>query len=1077
MPKLRKLLLPLFACFIALAAGAQVTTSSISGIVKGKNGESLVGATIKLTNESTGSVYTSITRKGGVYEIANLQPGGPYLLEVTTVGYQKQTKSGIFLNLGETSRQDFELGDKIENLSEVVVTGSRRNPQGAKGGTETNIGRDKMANLPTVGRRIEDLIRFVPQVKTLGGNDGGISIAGQNNRYNSFFVDGAIQNDVFGLASNGTNGGQAGVSPISFDAIDQFNVVISPYDASLGNFTGGGINAITRSGTNKYEGSVYYFFRDQNLTGKTPGVDKSLATRLTGLSNKTYGFRIGGPIVKNKLFFFLNAELVRDERPQPFNFSTYSGSLTQNDVNALIDTVRRKYGYDMGGYLDNPEITEADRIVSRIDWNLNNKNKLSISYRYNKGERTNTSRSSRNTLNFFNNGQFFPSTSHSGSLELNSRLRNNASNRLLITYTNVLDDRGPIGEAFPRVRIRDGSSSLFFGTEEFSTGNQLKQSNLSLFNVFKFYLGKHNLSVGTDNELNDSYNIFIRQNYGSYDFANISAFYNGVATTYDRSYSLLDPGVTGDKSVNAAAKFQTLRVGFFLNDEVKVSNNLTLNFGIRADDNIFLTTPKTDPFFNDSAIARIAPFYDLEGARSGQRSNIKLAISPRFGFVYKIPDENITIRGGVGLFTGRIPLVWPGGVYNNNGISVGGIRGSNVPFRGDAFNQYTASDLGLTVASPSGQVDLMTKEFRMNKVLRTSLAADKNLGDGWKIIFESIFTKNINEIDYKRVDIVSPLRTAGAGSRNTYPLSGSFTRQIPFRANGTNPYTGVYLLRNNTDKKGYSYNFTFTVDKAWRNGFAFNANYSFGESVVLNEGTSSQNNSQWRFMESVDGRNFTRLSRSDFSLGHRINAYIAKQFKYFNNKLATTVSLTYNGQSGNPFSYTYAVGFIRDLDNSEDNDLIYVPRNASEIVFVQNGTLTPAQQWDLLNSYIENDKYLKNRRGQFAERNGARTPFTHVIDLKLQQDFNVKMGSKTYQLQVSFDVFNFTNFLSSKWGRQYFATNDNFQLLRFNSFVSASDLTPRFTFTPPTNNIPYNISDGVFNSSRWTSQLGFRLNF
>jgi hypothetical protein len=499
---------------------------------------------------------------------------------------------------------------------------------------------------------------------------------------------------------------------------------------------------------------------------------------------------------------------------------------------------------------------------------------------------------------------------------------------------------------------------------------------------------------------------------------------------------------------------------------------------LRADQTVFLTKPKEDRFFNDSAIAKISQFYDLEGARSGQKTKILLAISPRIGFVYKIPDENLTVRGGIGLFSGRIPLVWPGGVYNNNGISLAGIRASNVAFRGNPFGQYTASDLSLPVASPSGQIDLMTREFKMNKVLRASLAADKSFSGGWKLTFEGILTKNINEIDYKRVDILPPARlSAGAGARNVYDLSGSFARQIAFRSNGTNPYTGVYLLRNNTGDKGFSFNFTFTVDKAWSNGFAFNANYSFGESIVLNEGTSSQNNSQWRFMESVNGRNFTDLSRSDFSLGHRFNAYIAKKFSYLKNRLASTITFTYNGQSGNPYSYVYAVGFVRDLDNSEDNDLIYVPRNSSEIVFVQNGSLSPAQQWELLNSYIENDKHLRNRRGQFAERNGARLPFQHVIDFKFQQDFNVKFGKKTYQLQLSYDIFNFTNMLNSKWGRQYFVTNDNFQLLRFNSFASATDFTPRFTFTPPTNGRPYNISDGVFNSSRWTSQIGVRLNF
>ncbi len=287
----------------------------------------------------------------------------------------------------------------------MVVAATRTSREGAKGGTETNVGRDKMANLPTVGRNVSDFLRYVPQAKITA--DGGVALAGQNNRYNSFYIDGAVNNDVFGLAASGTNGGQAGISPISIDAIDQFQVVLSPYDASLGNFTGGGINAITRSGTNNVEGSVYYFFRNENLSGKTPGVPKDQAVKLSDFSNKTYGFRIGGPIIKNKVFFFLNAEMQRDERPQPFNDSLYNGTSKRPDIARLIDTLKTKYGYDPGSYLDNPEKVEADRIAAKIDWNINADHKLSASYRFNKGLRYNTSRSAANIINFYNNGYLF----------------------------------------------------------------------------------------------------------------------------------------------------------------------------------------------------------------------------------------------------------------------------------------------------------------------------------------------------------------------------------------------------------------------------------------------------------------------------------------------------------------------------------------------------------------------------------------------------------------------------------------------------------------------------------------------
>jgi len=1064
---------------VSFSLFAQVTTSNVSVLVKSIAGDPLVGASVVVTNASTGETYTSITRTGGRYELANIAPGGPYKIEVSFSGFEKIVRENIFLSLGETSQQQFIMGNKATELTEVIVTTTRQNLQESKGGAETTIGRDKMANLPTVGRNISDYLRYVPQAKITG--DGGVSLSGQNNRYNSFYIDGAVNNDVFGLAASGTNGGQSGIAPISIDAIDQFQVVLSPYDASLGNFTGGGINATTKSGTNTFQGSVYHFYRNENTSGKTPGVDKSVATKLSKFSNKTTGFRLGGPIIKNKLFFFVNGEIQRDERPQPFN-GTYGGSSSASDISNLVNYLKTNYSYDPGGYLDNPELVEANRVAVKIDWKMNNNNKLTASYRYNEGFRNNVSRSSVSTINFYNNGYAFPTSTQSGSLELNSRFKGNMSNKLLLTFTEVEDDRGAISSPFPRVTIRDGSGSMIFGTEEFSTGNLLEQKNYALFDVFKFYAKKHSFSVGTDNELSKSVNIFIRQNYGSYTFADLSTFLNGgVAQTYNRSYSLLDPGKSGDESVNAAAKFTTARIGFFATDEIKVNDAFTLTIGLRADRTKFLTTPRTDNFFNDTAVAIFSQYYDMKGARSGQISDPKWSLNPRIGFVYKMKDENLTLRGGLGYFTGRIPLVWPGGVYNNNGISIAGISRSNVAFKPDPFDQYVASDFGITVPSPSGQIDLISKEFKLNKVFRSSLAVDKNLGKGWKATIEGIFTKNINEIDYKRIDVVPPTQKAiGIDNRNVYDLSGNFTKQLALRPNGTNPYTGVYLLSNNDGDKGFSYNFTASIDKSFSKGWAFNANYSFGNSVVLNEGTSSQNNSQWRFMETVNGRNFITRSTSDYDPGHRINAYVSKKISYLNNALATTISLVYNGQSGNTYSYIMNRGMVRDLDNFETNDLIYVPTTSqiSSMVFLQNGTLTPDQQRAAYNTFIENDKYLSKRRGQYSERNGGRLPFTNIVDLKLQQDFNLKLGAKVYQLQLTYDVFNLTNLLNRNWGKIYFVSNDQINVLDFTGFVSNANLTPQYRFTPKESTKDFfTISDGVFNSMRWTSQLGIRLSF
>jgi hypothetical protein len=665
---------------------------------------------------------------------------------------------------------------------------------------------------------------------------------------------------------------------------------------------------------------------------------------------------------------------------------------------------------------------------------------------------------------------------------------------LLLTFTSVEDDRKPLGAAFPRVTITDGTGgSIVFGTEEFSTANLLKQDNYALFDVYKFYVNKHTISVGTDDEISKSTNIFIRQNYGSYSYNNgLSQFLNGLpANNYNRSYSLVDPPKTyGDDATNAAAKFTTVRLGFFVNDEFKVNDALTINLGLRLDNTIFVTDPRTDNFFNDTAIAAISQYYDLKGARSGQISDPKWSLNPRFGFVYKLKDEKITIRGGAGTFTGRVPLVWPGGVYNLNGISIGGFSRGNVPFRADPLNQYEASDFGLTVASPSGEVNLISKEFKMNKVFRASLAADKDLGQGWKITVEGIYTKNINEIDYKNVNILPPTKkSVGPDERNVYDINANnVSVPIPMRSGAnTNPYTGVFLLSNNDGDKGYSYTASFSVDKRWAAGWAVNANYTYGRSKVLNEGTSSQNVSQWRFMETVNGRNYMTLSRSDFDIGHRINAYAAKKFTYGGGLFATTLSLVYNGQSGAPYSYVLNRGMVRDLDNNETNDLLYIPTETElqAMTFLTNTvgtgasavTYTPEQQKELFEGFIQGDKYLRKHRGQYAERNGARMPFTHVIDLKLQQDFNIKLSGKTYQIQLTYDIFNFTNMLNRDWGKTYFLSNDQSVILDMASYASATNLTPRYRFTPLASGTPYTLSDGVFNSARWSSQIGIRFNF
>jgi len=1094
---LRKLMQLLAVVLVPLFAFSQTTTSGISGFVKASNGEPLVGATVVATHVPTGSTYRTTSRAGGRFDIGNMDPGGPYTVKVSFVNFEAEEKKELFLNLGESLKLDYVLFSKTENLANVTVTGTtaaRKQDFGSKGGMETSIGRDKMENLPTVGRNLSDFLRAVPQAK-LTSSEGGIAIAGQNNRLNSFYIDGAVNNDVFGLAASGTNGGQTGAAPISIDAIDQFQVVISPFDPSLGNFTGGGINAITRSGTNNFRGSVYYFMRNEDLTGKTPTGDKSAATKAPDFTNKTVGFRVGGPIIKNKLFYFFNGEIQRDIRPQPFEFSQYQGQT--NRISAL-DSLRNyfttKYNYDPGGYLDNPDELNVNRVSAKVDWNIAPKHKLSVSYRYTDAQRTNVFASNSSAINFYNNGYKFPNITHSASAELKSNFTNAIANKLLVTLTRVNDDRDPVTQDFPRVQILDGTGTgntqgLIIGPDNSSTINNLQQRNISIFDRLTWNMGKHQLILGTDNEFNYAYNAFIQNAFGNYQYNSLADFYaDARPRQYIYGFSQLDN--KGDET-DAAAEFNTMRLGLFAGDEWRPNDRLTLTFGARLDYYKFITDPRTDAFTNDSALPRFAAVYDLQGARSGQMGRIPVAFSPRVGFVYKIPEERVTFRGGIGLFTGRIPLVWPGGIYNNNGVSIGGYTANasqntaalnTIRFRSDPYNQWKPQEVGISVTK--GGLNLISEEFKQPKIMRASLGIDKRVGDGWTFTVEGVLTKNINEIYYTNINIKAPIGvTPNPGSRNLYPATNL---PIAITSTGSNPYDNAILLTNNSGDKGFAYNFTFTIDKRFSDGWSFNANYSYGNSVVTNEATSSVNLSQWRFMEVVNGRNYIGRSFSDFDQGHRIFAYASKKFTYMQKKLATTISLVFNGQSGNPYSHVYSGAVIRD-DAAGGNDLIYVPTptELQNMVFLSNTvsgvTYTPQQQKDAFEQYITNNNYLSSRRGMFAERNGDRLPFTKVLDLKVAQDVNIKMGKNRYQFQITYDVFNFSNMINRSWGRTYFLSNDQYATVSFAGYTTLNGVanTPQYRFNPQNlTRTPWNISTSLVPNyaARWVSQLGVRFN-
>ncbi|MDF1548226.1 MAG: TonB-dependent receptor [Bacteroidales bacterium] len=1070
----KKLFTLLFTATMLLGAvnvfGQGSTTSALNGRVVSGN-EALTGATVVAVHTPTGAQYGTIADEKGFYRIPNMAVGGPYTVTISFVGYQTYSQEGIYLSLGQTYKIDADLKASDVQLEDVVVIALANDVfDGNRTGAQTTVGTDQIDVLPTVGRNISDFARLTPQVTVT--DLGGMTFAGINNRYNSISIDGAVNNDVFGLSNQGTNGGQTGGTPISMDAIKEFQIVLAPFDVRQGGFAGAGVNAVTRSGSNVFDGSAYYFFRNEDISGRTPTDDPETERKLLEpFTSKTYGARLGGPIIKDKLFFFASAEIQRDNTPQPFDFNTYNGSATTTELDALV-TKLNGLGYDPGGFIDNNRELKSDKFLVRLDYNLNRIHKLTLRHSYTKSESFRPSRSTNSSINFYNGGVSFPSVTNSTALELKSNF-NKSSNNLIIGYTTVRDDRDPMGSNFPRVQIQNGSGRIYFGSEEYSTANQLDQNVFSITDNFSIYKGRHTITLGTNNEFSHSYNLFIRQNFGKYYYNSLADFMNDAsASRYDRYYSLVD-NITGDGS-KAASEFNMMQLGIYAQDEFEVNSKLKVTYGIRFDLPIFPTKPEEDVSFNTNTIPLLeAAGKDLMGARAGEMPKSQIMFSPRFGFNYDINgDKTFQVRGGIGIFTSRIPLVWPGGAYNNNGLTVGGWsqRSGVIDFRSDWNNQYVREDFGGTIAIPSGQMDLFAEDFKLPQIFRASLAVDKKLPYGIVGTIEGLYSKTLNNIVYYNLNQRNADRrlTNGPDNRPYYGNSAAIDGQ----------YSRIMLGANTN--QGYSYEITFQLQKQFDKGLTFSGAYTFGRSMVLNDATSSQNSSQWRYMETVNGLNQLDLSYSDFDRGSRVIGFASYKFDYLNFG-STTISLFYNGQDGKRFSYVYNDNNGR-INNERENagNLIWIPSDQSQINLVDIGNsgdadyVSAAQQWTDLQQFIDDDKYLSKHKGEYAERNGARVPWTNVFDLKIMQDFYIQAGGKKHTLQLSFDIFNVGNLINKDWGRIYYASYDTNTLIDFVGF-EADGTTPQFNFEKP--RTKFNIDDSGLNSSRWQAQFGVRYIF
>jgi hypothetical protein len=1052
---------------------AQVTTSSMSGVVTQTNGEKTTGATIKAIHTPSGTVYTSSSNETGRFSLAGMRVGGPYRIEVTYVGQEPVVYENVFLQLGRSFELNPVFGDSSNLIDEITVTGVKKG-QSLKTGASTSISNRTIQNLPTISRSLTDFTRLTPQADVKGD---ALSIGGMNNRFNQLTIDGAVSNDVFGLSSAGTNGSSTGVSPISLDAIEEMTVQIAPFDVRAGGFAGGGISAVTRSGTNLVQGSAYYFTRNQNLTGKTPfGLlkDDQERTKLVDFSERQYGVRVGGPIIKDKLFFFVNYERTDNNTPLGFAPGSDGSNFTVEQLQRVADKANQ-LGYNPGSFMGQEANNKSDKIFTRFDFNINEKHKLTARYSYVNGSATDLGRS-QNSITFENGAVLRKSTTQSAVLELNSRFSNVLSNNLVVGYTNVTEPRTTPGNPFPRVFIDLGSSTnISLGAEPFSTVNQLDQQVLTLTDNLTLYKGNHTLTFGTHNEFYKMYNGFIGSAFGNYTFRNspasdinpatgqpytaIENFERGKAASFQYNYSNTDDPKQG-------ADFSAMQLGFYVQDEYQMFSNLKLTGGLRVDIPIYLTDPLENQDFNNSIIAQR---YDVMTNRMPKAT---FMWSPRLGFNWDVKsDRSLILRGGVGIFTSRFPFVWSAGAYTQSGALLGGNQlnagagAPNIDFIADPNGQPKNPG----EVKPSGNISVLDKNLRLPQIARTSLGVDYQFPWGVMGTAEFMYSKNLSSFRFRDLNQKDPIgQLEGADNRLLYAPSKD-AKVLP-------NYTQVVYIDN--VNKGYSWSATAQLSKSFNNGFFGSLAYTYTEAKDLFSGSSSQNQSNFFRTATVNGSNNVTLGHNPFSTGSRVIGYVSYSKEYLNH-LGTTLSLVYTGQSGARFSYLIAgdPGRYTAGSSSDQYSLMYIPRDASEIKFVQNGDVTPEQQWNAFNEFIEANPYLKNRRGQYAERNGDKAPFSHRFDFRILQDVFTNIGNTKNKIQISLDVMNVGALINKKWGEQYSGGgsfwDNSFRPINFDSFQQNTNI-PQYKLGNLNENTPYFVSDIP---SRWSAQLGVRYIF
>ncbi len=1081
-------ILTVFLLVLSSNIFAQETTSLLSGTVSDSKGLAIpAGATISIVHEPTGFKTGTRTNSKGIFTVPNLKPGGPYTVKVSFVGYEEQVFSNVNLVLGNNPELNVLLNAEDKSLREVVVTSSNRKQSGG-----VNIGMAQLNTLPTIGRSLSDFTRLTPQ-------SNNNSYAGSSFRYNNVTVDGAINNDAFGFSNSagGTSGGgQSGTAgagtrttPYSIDVIQEVQVQLAPYDVKIGNFTGGSVNAVTKSGGNDFHGSVYGYGRSQALVGKS--VDGRKSKIGSDFHELQTGATISGPIVKNKAFFIVNYEHTDKQEPSTNNIGDPGAAATLAEVQSIANQLKTKYGYDAGSYLGAYKVfTKSDKVFARLDFNLNEKNSLTLRAIYTSGKGNNLERSSTNFQ--FGSTDFTQYTKNLNLVaELKTKLSANVSNQFNFSFVKVHEFRDFPGAIAPYMDIDNGRITL--GTWREASIYNLKQQTIEISDNVTVTNGINKFTFGTHNEFyNLSYG-FINSYNGRWEYNKGVNSFLADNPSRIRGAFINDPKLNNGRDDiynNPPNPFTVGLSSVYAQDDISLSRRFKLSPGIRLDYSYVGSQPYMDSGLNGTNSAGYVSanptysntaFKDLTG-----KIPSRLAVSPRLGFNFDVKgDQSIVIRGGTGIFTGRVPFAWYGYAYTLNGGTYGNIdwnniaAGKTVPL---AINPQglkdTVTKYGGASRSSTKEIDVFDNNFKLPTVWRSSIAADFRFGNGYKFTADFLYTKTIYDVKYEQINLKDSV---------AYYTTGP--TQTPVYVGGKyNPaYSNVYFLTNT--KEGYRYNITGQLSKYTNNikmgsEHMLNMNWTVAYTYGMSKDITNGIRNSWESSYNVNPTNVasnSQLGYSNFDLRNRIVATWSGNF-IWNKSNISSLSFFYAGSSGSPYSLVYQSAAFGSGSNAP---LPYIPKNQADINLKDNGVYTASQQWTDLDALITGDKYLNSRRGQYAERNGMRTPWNHDLDVKIMHEFKLSKTNKSRSLQISLDLFNVLNLLNNDWGHVTFVTNLNNYTVNFLKFVNdglhpvgapATGYVPSFNFVKPAGlNGHYYTVDPI--SSRWQGQFGVKYNF